>query len=61
LDTGTRVEIIHHGRYIQTGVLQDAAPDGKALWVILDHGMGRIFVTEGDRVALVPLDQDPAS
>jgi hypothetical protein len=54
LEVGSRVELIHHGGHSQTGVLDEVTTDRTTLWIQLDHGMGRIFITEGDPVALVP-------
>ncbi|QCO96775.1 hypothetical protein FCN77_02375 [Arthrobacter sp. 24S4-2] len=51
---GDRIEVIHNGTYSRTGIVHERTPDGKTLWILLDSGMGRIFVTEGDPVALVP-------
>jgi hypothetical protein len=54
LHSGDRVEIIlHHGNYTRTGIVDERTADGSTVWIILDHGMGRICVTQGDQSALV--------
>lgn len=54
LNSGDRVEVILHcGSYSRTGIVDERTPDGSTVWVILDHGMGRICITQGDRTALV--------
>lgn len=55
LNDGDRVEMILHGNYSRTGTIDERTPDGTTVWVILDHGMGRVAVTQGDPAALVPL------
>ncbi|MBT2549172.1 hypothetical protein [Arthrobacter sp. ISL-65] len=51
---GDRIKVIHNGSYSRTGTVHERTHDGTTLWILLDSGMGRIFVTEGDPVALVP-------
>ena len=53
LNSGDRVELIH-GNYSANGTVDVRTPDGSTVWIFLDHGMGRISVTQGDEVALVP-------
>lgn len=55
LNGGDRVEMILHGNYSRTGTIDERTSDGTTVWVILDHGMGRVAVTQGDPAALVPL------
>lgn len=56
LTNGDRVEMILHGNYSRTGTIDERTPDGTTVWIILDHGMGRIAVIQGDPAALVPLE-----
>ena len=54
LNSGDRVEVIlHRGNYSRTGVVDERTVDGGTVWIILDHGLGRICVTQGDRSALI--------
>ena len=54
LNSGDRVEVIlHRGNYTRAGVVDERTADGSTVWIILDHGMGRICVTQGDQAALV--------
>jgi hypothetical protein len=55
-EPGDRVEVIHNGSYSRSGTVHERMQDGTTLWILLDSGMGRIFVTEGDPVALVPYE-----
>lgn len=51
-----RVEVIHHGNYSRAGTIDERNHDGTTVWIILDHGVGRIAVTEGDPAALVLIE-----
>lgn len=54
LKSGDRVEVIlHRGSYSRTGVVDERTMDGSTVWVILDHGLGRMCVTQGDQSALM--------
>lgn len=54
LNSGDRVEVIlHRGNYTRTGIVDERTMDGGTVWVILDHGMGRICITQGDQSALI--------
>lgn len=55
LNSGDRVEVVHKEKYSKTGTVDTRTCDGNTVWIILDQGMGRIAVTEGDPVALVPV------
>lgn len=55
LNNGDRVEVIPEGKSSTRGIVDARTCDGSTVWIILDHGMGRIAVTEGDLVALIPL------
>jgi hypothetical protein len=55
LNNGDRVEVVHHEKYSKRGTIDARTCDGNTVWIILDQGMGRIAVTEGDPVALVPV------
>jgi hypothetical protein len=54
LNSGDRVEVIPEGKANTGGTVDARTCDGSTVWIILDHGMGRIAVTEGDHIALVP-------
>ena len=54
LDIGSRLEVIYYGSNSNTGMLQEATHDRMTLWNLLFRGMGRIILTEGDPIALVP-------
>ncbi|MGO4653107.1 hypothetical protein AB4068_15595 [Arthrobacter sp. 2RAF22] len=56
LNRGDRVEVIHNGNYSRTGIIDDRIPDGSTIWIILDQGLGRIAVTQGDPAALVLIE-----
>lgn len=53
LNSGDRVELIH-GNHSRSGTIDVRTQDGRTVWIFLDHGMGRISVTQGDEIALVP-------
>ncbi len=53
LNSGDRVELIH-GNHSKSGTVDVRTRDGSTVWIFLDHGMGRISVTQGDEIALVP-------
>lgn len=53
LNSGDRVELIH-GNHSRSGTVDVRTQDGSTVWIFLDHGMGRISVTQGDEIALVP-------
>lgn len=55
LNSGDRVEVVHKEKYSKRGTVDARTYDGNTVWIILDQGMGRIAVTEGDPVALVPV------
>lgn len=55
LNSGDRVEVVHKEKYSKRGTVDARTCDGNTVWIILDQGMGRIAVTEGDPVALVPV------
>lgn len=48
--------MIHNGNYSRTGTVDERAHDGSTVWVILDQGLGRIAVTQGDPAALVLIE-----
>ncbi|MDP9904625.1 hypothetical protein [Arthrobacter bambusae] len=48
--------MIHNGNYSRVGTVDERTSDGATVWIILDHGLGRIAVTEGDRAALVLIE-----
>lgn len=54
LNSGDRVEVVHEETYSKRGTVDARTCNGSTVWIILDQGMGRIAVTEGDPVALVP-------
>jgi hypothetical protein len=54
LNSGDRVELItHQGNYSRTGTIDERTADGSTVWIILDNGLGRICITQGDQSALV--------
>lgn len=54
LNSGDRVEVVlHRGNYSRTGIIDERTADGRTVWVILDHGLGRMCVTQGDQSALI--------
>lgn len=55
LNSGDRVEVVHKEKYSKRGTVDTRTCDGSTVWIILDQGLGRIAVTEGDPVALVAL------
>jgi hypothetical protein len=55
LNSGDRVEVVHKEKYSKRGTVDTRTCDGNTVWIILDQGMGRIAVTDGDPVALVPV------
>ena len=61
LNSGDRVEVVHSEKYSKSGTIDARTCDGNTVWIILDQGMGRIAVTEGDPVALVPVWQERAA
>ena len=56
LSSGDRVNLVVDGGYSRSGTVQERMLDGSTVWVILDHGMGRMAVSEGDAAALLPLE-----
>lgn len=55
LNSGDRVAIILSGNHSRTGTIDERTTDGNTVWIILDHGVGRVAVTQGDQIALVPM------
>lgn len=55
LSGGDRVKIIFGGGYSRSGTVDVRMSDGSTVWIILDDGMGRVAVSEGDQAALLPL------
>lgn len=56
LKSGDKVQVILDGNHIRTGTVDISTRDGGTVWIFLDHGMGRIAVSDGDGVALVLLE-----
>lgn len=57
LSSGDRVKMILDGGYSRSGTVDERMRDGSTVWIILDHGMGRVSVSEGDQAALLLLEQ----
>ena len=55
LSGGDRVKLVVEGDHSSSGTVDVHMDDRSTVWVFLDHGMGRIAISEGDEVALVPL------
>ena len=53
LNSGDRVEVIQES-HCRSGTIDVLMRDRSTVWILLDHGMGRISVSEGDGIALVP-------
>ena len=56
LKSGDKVQVILDGSHIRTGTIDERTRDGGTVWVFLDHGMGRIAISDGDGAALVLLE-----
>lgn len=61
LNSRDRVEVVNGEKYSKSGTIDARTCDGNTVWIILDQGMGRIAVTEGDPVALAPVWQERAA
>ena len=55
LASGDRVNLVFDGGYNRSGTVDVRMRDGSTVWIILDQGMGRIAISEGDQAALLPL------
>lgn len=55
LNSGDRVELVRKEKASNSGTVDTRTCDGNTVWIFLDQGMGRIAVTEGDPVAIVPV------
>lgn len=54
--SGDKVQVILDGNHIRTGTIDVLTRDGGTVWIFLDHGMGRIAISDGDGAALVLLE-----